>query len=166
MEQLTTYRAKGKDIGLEFLFKYDLNGDLKAFEIQEGQLNNEQIGWLFSPNFPATEIIMKTVWMVKEKYIKVFQVEVSPADLSFDALWIIYDYKVAKQDAIKFFKRLNESEKIEVFIDVPKYKQWLKYNPKSTTASFSIVHQWKAISRRAANAQGQKLQPYINRFSN
>lgn len=48
MEQLTTYRAKGKEIGLVFLFKYDLNGNFKLFEISEGELNDEQMKWLFS----------------------------------------------------------------------------------------------------------------------
>ncbi len=55
MEQLTTYRAKGKEIGLVFLFKYDLNGNLKLFEISEGVLDDKQMNWLFSKNFTATE---------------------------------------------------------------------------------------------------------------
>lgn len=161
-EQLTTYRAKGKEIGLEFLFKYDLNGDLKAFEIQEGQLNEEQIGWLFSPNFPATELIMKTVWMVKEKYLKVFKIEVSPADLSFEALWILYDYKVAKQDAIKAVKKLKESELIEVFIDVPKYKQWLKYNPKIPQLHLASYINGKRYQDERPMLKGKNFNPLLN----
>ena len=46
MEQLTTYRAKGKTMGLVFLFKYDLNGNLKLFEIEEGELSDQQDWWL------------------------------------------------------------------------------------------------------------------------
>ena len=42
MNQLTTYRAKGKDSGLIFLFKYHLNGNLKLFEIEEGELSQLQ----------------------------------------------------------------------------------------------------------------------------
>ena len=80
MEQLTTYRAKGKEIGLVFLFKYDLNGNLKLFEISEGELNNEQMKWLFSPNFPANENIIKTIWSKDKKYTKVFDIEKSPPD--------------------------------------------------------------------------------------
>jgi len=38
MEQYTTYRAKGKDLGLTFFFAYDLNGNLKAFKIEKGKL--------------------------------------------------------------------------------------------------------------------------------
>ena len=74
MELLTTYRAKGKTIGLEFLFKYDLNGSLKVFEIVDGELNGEQMQWLFSSNFPATEEIIKTNWIKLDKYKKVFEI--------------------------------------------------------------------------------------------
>jgi hypothetical protein len=64
MEPLTVYRAKGKEIGLVFLFKYCLNGNLRAFKIEEGNLNGAQMKWLFSnANFPANETIMTTVWM-------------------------------------------------------------------------------------------------------
>ena len=129
MEQVTTYRAKGKTIGLIFLFKYDLNGNLKAFEIEEGELNEEQKQWLFNGRFPADESTIKIVWMKDEKYTKVFTVEVSPADLSFDALWNLYDNKIAKNDAIKSFKKLKPGEVIKCFIEVPYYLQYLKKNP-------------------------------------
>lgn len=123
MEQLTTYRAKGKEIGLVFLFKYDLNGNLKLFEISEGELNNEQMKWLFSPNFPANENIIKTIWCKDKKYTKVFDIEKSPADLSFDALWNLYGYKESRKDAEKFFSKLKEADIIKCFIQVPKYKK-------------------------------------------
>jgi hypothetical protein len=121
MEQLATYKAKGKEIGLIFLFKYDLNGNLRAFNIVEGELDDRQIKWLFSPNFPANETIMKTVWQKDEKYTKVFEVEFAPADISFEALWQLYDYKVSKLDAQKAFKKLKEQDIIKCFIEVPYY---------------------------------------------
>lgn len=129
MEQLTTYRAQGKEIGLVFLFKYDLSGNLKLFEISEGELNPTQINWLFSHNFPATEDKMKTVWMKDEKYTKVFIVEVSPADLSFNALWVLWGGGSAKQDAIKSFNKLKIAEIIKCFVEAPFYLENLKKNP-------------------------------------
>jgi hypothetical protein len=128
MEQLTTYRAKGKTIGLEFLFKYDLNGNLRHFEIVEGQLNGEQMLWLFSSNFPATEGVMKSNWMKLEKYKKVFEVLVSPADLSFEALWKLYDHKIAKFHAEKAFNKLKEETKIKLFLSIPAYKKYLNHS--------------------------------------
>lgn len=129
MEQLTTYRAKGKEIGLVFLFKYDLNGNLKLFEISEGELNPDQIKWLFSANFPASENVMKMVWQKDEKYTKVFLVEVSPADITFEALWNLYNHKVSRMDAENKFNKLKPAEVIKCFIEVPFYLEYLKRNP-------------------------------------
>lgn len=126
MEQLTTYRAKGKEIGLVFLFKYDLNGNLKLFEISEGELNNEQMKWLFSPNFPANENIIKTIWMKDKKYNKVFEIEKSSANLSFEALWNLYDNKVKRVECEKQFNKLKEADVIKLFLSVPKYKDYLQ----------------------------------------
>lgn len=123
MEQFIIYRAKGKEIGLVFLFKYDLNGNLKLFEISEGELNNEQMKWLFSPNFPANENIIKTIWCKDKKYTKVFDIVKSPTDLSFEALWNLYGYKESRKDAEKFFSKLKEADIIKCFIQVPKYKK-------------------------------------------
>lgn len=126
MEQLTTYRAKGKDIGLIFLFKYDLNGNLRVFEISEGELNTKQIGWLFSLNFPATESIMKTVWIKDKSYKEKFEIEVSPANLDFNSLWNLYDNKVKRVESEKQFNKLKEADLIKIFISVPRYKDYLQ----------------------------------------
>ena len=81
MEPLTTYRAKGKEIGLVFLFKYDLMGNLRLFEVCDGVLNRDQRQWLLTgylpenakyengkellaqlePRFPHEENVMKTI---------------------------------------------------------------------------------------------------------
>lgn len=120
MEQLTTYRAKGKEIGLVFLFKYCLNGNLRAFQIEEGNLNPQQTKWLFS-HFPADETIMNTVWQKDPNYKKVFSVEKSAADLSFEAFWDIWGLKVKKEHSEKAWNKLKESEKIKCFLNVKSY---------------------------------------------
>lgn len=158
MEPLTTYRAKGKEIGLVFLFKYDLMGNFRLFEVCEGVLNHDQRQWLLTgylpenakfengrellaqlePRFPHEESIMKTVWMKLKKYLKVFEIEVSPADLSFEALWLLYDYKESKKKAESLFKRLTEEQKIKCFIQVPKYKKKLAKG----TISQALLSTW------------------------
>ncbi|MCV9934527.1 hypothetical protein OIU80_19780 [Flavobacterium sp. LS1R47] len=145
MEPLTTYRAKGNEIGLIFLFKYDLNGNLKLFEISEGELNDEQMKWLFSSNYPSNENIMKTVWMKVKKYLKVFEIVKSPADLSFEALWNMYGYKESRKAAEKNFNKLTEEEKIKCFIQVPKYKKKLA----KSTISQALLETW--ISKQRFN---------------
>lgn len=118
----TTYRVKGKSVDVVLLFKYDLNSNLKLFEISEGQLTDVQLKWLFG-QFPVNENDMTAVWMKSEKYTKFFDIEKSPADLSFEALWNLYGYKESRKDAEKFFNKLTEQEKIKCFIQVPKYKK-------------------------------------------
>lgn len=123
MEQLTTYRAKGKTIGLVFLFKYDLNGNLKLFEISEGELTDIQQKWLFNQeHFPSNQEKMK-YWAKSKDFTKIFDVEQSPADLSFEALWNLYGYKESRKDAETQFKKLKEADVIKCFIQVPKYKK-------------------------------------------
>lgn len=148
MEQLTIYRVKGKDIGLVFLFKYDLNGNLRAFEISEGILIDAQKKWFFAPapnkegeikmRFPADEKMMKSVWMKGKFYKEKFEIEVSPADLSFEALWLLYGYKESKKEAESRFKKLKEADIIKCFIQVPKYKRKLQF---STTAQ-ALLATW------------------------
>jgi len=158
MEPLTTYRAKGKEIGLVFLFKYDLNGNLKLFEISEGSLNKEQRHWLLTgflpdgaqfenakqllaqlePRFPDREETMTKVWMKDKKYVKVFEIEKSPADLSFEALWKMYNYKESKKEAEFRFNKLSEAQKIKCFLQVPKYLKKLS----QSTISQALLSTW------------------------
>jgi hypothetical protein len=141
MEQLTIYRAKGKEIGLVFLFKYDLNGNLKLFEISEGELNPQQINWLFSLNFPANESTMKTVWMKDKKYTKVFEIDKSAAVLSFEKLWELYDHKIKKFESENKFLKLRESEIIKCFVSVPHYKKYLQRKGVAQTNLATFIHQ-------------------------
>lgn len=145
IEQLTTYRVKGKDIGLEFLFKYDLNGNLKAFNIVAGTLEERQINWLFKGyfdypaenlpfdtktelnknltlRFPATEQLMISNWVKDKEIKKKFEIEKSPANLTFEAFWELYGYKVDKFQAQKYFKTLKEADLIKLFLSIPEYK--------------------------------------------
>lgn len=66
---------------------------------------------------------MVTIWSKEKKYTKVFEIEKSPANLSFDALWQLYGYKESRKDAEKLFNKLSEADKIKCFIQVPKYKK-------------------------------------------
>lgn len=150
MEQLTTYRGKGKEIGLEFLFKYDLNGNLRTFKIEEGKLDEKQINWLFRGylpkdvtdelpfttkkeleqylivRFPATEIMFQALWLKNKDMLQKFEIQVAPANLSFEALWNLYDNKVKRVECEKQFNKLKEADIIKLFLAVPKYKEYLQ----------------------------------------
>lgn len=126
MEQLTTYRAKGKKMGLSLLFKYDLYGNFKNLEVDESELSPQQWNWLFSARFPAHESIMINTWLKQVDYKEKFDIVKSPADLSFDAAWSQYNHKISRQDAEKAFKKLTEAEKIDFFVSLPRYEAYLK----------------------------------------
>jgi hypothetical protein len=128
MVQLTTYRVKHKLNGLVFLFKFDLNGDLRWFGIPDEIMNNEQMDWLYSNKFPRQESYMDK-WKTDPKYTKQFEVEKSPADVSFEALWNLYDYKVSRMDSENKFKKLKPAEVIKCFIEIPYYLDTLKKTP-------------------------------------
>lgn len=124
MDHLTTYRAKGKEVGLIFLFKYDLNGNLRQFEISEGILNEKQKKWLFS-HFPADEKIIKDIWLKDKNFKGKFEIVMSPADTSFEALWLFYDYKVSKKDAETAYKKAKTEAIIKCFLSIPAYRKHL-----------------------------------------
>ncbi|MDO5608271.1 MAG: hypothetical protein Q4G08_07450 [Capnocytophaga sp.] len=113
---LTTYLIKGKALSREMIFKYDLNGDLRSFEITLEPLDDKQKMWLFSPNhFPSDETKMK-VWMQNPNFKKVFEVKKIPADLSFDNFWQTYGKHGTKSVAKKKFDKLKEHEVIKAFV--------------------------------------------------
>lgn len=142
MEQLTTYRAKGKEIGIVLLFKYDLNGHLKAFEVSEGQLNHVQMRWLFADaNFPAQESLMTSLWMKDPRYLKIFEIDRSAANLSFEALWNLYDHKIKRHESELKFKKLKETDVIRCFKAVPDYKKYIARRGVAQTNLATFIHQ-------------------------
>ena len=125
MEQLTTYRAKGKETGLVFLFKYDLNGYFKGFELENGILSQKQERWLINiDHFPTNEAKMK-FWAKSEDFNQKFTVAVAPADISFEAFWKIWDLKVKKELSEKAWNKLAESDKIKSFLNHKSYQNHL-----------------------------------------
>ena len=140
-QPLTVYRAVGKTSGLIFLFKYDLNGILRAFQIEEGEMNDEQLKWLYSQNFPARENLMKSNWMKLKKYRDKFNVERSPADLTFDTLWENYNHKMKKAESLKKFNKLKEDDLIACFVQVPKYIKSCQRRNVSMTNLATFIHQ-------------------------
>ncbi|GIZ15287.1 hypothetical protein [Capnocytophaga catalasegens] len=126
MEQLTTYQVKGKKSAVVYVFKYDLNGNLKVFEIVGEPLNEQQKAWLFATyRFPIDELKMK-YWQTNSPFKEHFVITKIAPDLSFEALWETYNYKMGKKDAIKMFNKLKEAEIIKVFLSLKGYEAHLK----------------------------------------
>ena len=127
---LTTYTITGNNTKIVWEFKYRLNGLLYQFKLLEGTLDQKQIHWLFvKGKFPYKEDQVKG-WVA----IKNFNIEVGEPDLSFDNFWNVYANKYGKRKmAENTWNRLSKADKIKVFINIPKYKNYLKYYPSQQT---------------------------------
>lgn len=121
MEQLTTYIVKARNSSNIWQFKYHLNGAFAEFKILEGVMSDVQMRWLANV-FPFFEDWIKQ-WqeLLKDN----FEISVGDPDLSFEALWTLYDDKRAKQDAIKCFAKLKKGDVIKLFQSIPHYKAYL-----------------------------------------
>lgn len=124
MEQTTNYTVKSKNSDNVWTFKYDLNGLLLEFKRLEGILSENQVQWFFfKGNFPYKEVQIKE-WIGKLKVN--FEITIGTPDLSFEALWNLYDNKVKRVECEKQFNKLKEADVIKLFLSVPKYKDYLQ----------------------------------------
>ena len=122
MNLTTTYTVKMQN-GSVWVFKYNLNGILVYFDVLEGELSQNQQDFLYPQgNFPWKELQIKE-W---SKRFKTAIVEVGERDISFEALWNLYDHKVKKFEAEKAFKKLKEQDVILCFLSIPGYNKYLQ----------------------------------------
>lgn len=134
MSLLKSYTVKSKNSENIWSFKFNLDGTLAAFEILDGTLNEEQIVWLFfKGKFPYLE---EHVQRWQKKLQKNFEIIIGEPDLSFEALWNLYDYKVGRQDAEKAFAKLKEADIIRCFQAIPAYKKHIA-NKRTSLAYLS-----------------------------
>jgi hypothetical protein len=121
MSLIRTYTVKMQS-GDIWQFKYNLNGVLIFFSVLEGELSEKQEKFLYlEGKFPWKEIQIQN-W---SKIYKHTTVEIGDPDLSFKALWHLYDHKLAKFHAEKSFDKLKDADKIKCFLAIPAYKKYL-----------------------------------------
>lgn len=123
-ENFTTYTVKSKNSTTVWRFKYHLNGSLNEFKILEGIPTEKQFDWLFKKGqFPYYESQIKD-W---EKKLKDnFEILKGEPELTFEALWNLYNLKVKRIESEKAFKKLKEAEVIKCFLAVPGYDKYLQ----------------------------------------
>lgn len=124
MEQGITYTVKSKTDGFIWLFKYDLKGDFKSFEILDGDLSAKQYNWLFcTGHFPGKQMMIDA-WQSKLK--ENFEIIKSELDLDFDtAFWPNYPSNPLskKKIAKERWNKLKDGEKIKVLMKLPEFKK-------------------------------------------
>ncbi|WP_163444986.1 hypothetical protein [Flavobacterium columnare] len=123
MEQLTTYTIKSKTDGFVWLFKYDLNGIFKSFEILDGELSLKQYQWLFcSGRFPGKQIMIEA-W--REKLKANFEILKADPVIDFETFWHTYPKNELskKKIARDRWEKLKDGEKIKLMMNLPEYKK-------------------------------------------
>lgn len=122
-EPTTKYTFKSKNTPILIEFQYDLDGRLRAFEIVEGELTNEQFKFLFDASrFPHTESRVE-VWKVKVTSMEITKGE---PDLSFNTFWNLYNYKVGKKATEMQWKKLKPLDRINAIKAISSYEGYLK----------------------------------------
>jgi hypothetical protein len=126
-EILTTYTVKGRNFPSVWLFKYDLNGFLKEWIIEEEELTIKQIQWLFHPaRFPYLEKDMISHFMT----INNLEVVKGEPDLTFDTFYKAYDVKLGKLEAQRAWKKTSKADKIKALQKIKAYNGYLKRSKK------------------------------------
>lgn len=71
------------------------------------------------------------------KHTQVITIEITP-DLSFEALWNLYNYKIKRVESEKCFNKLKEADVIKLFLEVPKYNKYMtkKTHDKAHLSTF------------------------------
>lgn len=141
MSTLTIYTVTGKETQVLWLFKYDLNGLLREFKLEEGQLDSKQVAWLFHKDrFPYHESIIKG-W----KAIKNFEITIGIPDLSFDTFFDLYGHRIKKQQATKSWERLSQKDKMDAIKYIKIYDNYLarKRVAKTNPATYLNQRYWE-----------------------
>lgn len=140
----TIYTVKSKYDTHIWEFQYDLNGHLRTFKILEGELSVKQMKWLFGgQNFPANEVMMKTIWMKKLR--SNFEVVVGEPDLSFEAFWNAYNHKVKKVVSERAWNRLSKKDRLDALKAIKSYEGYLhrKGIAKAHPATYLNQRYWE-----------------------
>lgn len=107
---------------IAIVFDFDARLKSIAFDCEMA----EEIQQRFLNRLPITE--QSFMAWVKKNQIKH---TIIPADLSFTAFWLAYNYKVGnKQRAEKLWNALSDEEKSKSFVSIPKYDFYMKMHPK------------------------------------
>lgn len=120
---MATYQVTHKKTSKIMLFKYDLNGFLTEFKT-DLNLNDATVTY-FNTTFP-----FKVTQLDHFKQSDVFKVEQLQQDLSFNAFWNAYSYKVGnKTRAEKLWNALKDTDKAKAFSYLKTYANYLLLNP-------------------------------------
>lgn len=129
MNEFKTYTIKSKDVCAVWVFKYQLDGELRSFEVLDGSFTVKQADWLFrGGRFPYNEEIMKK-WLTYFK--KYFEIEVGIPEITFDYFYEFYGKKRTKSEAKKFWSKMSPKDRTLAVLGVKRYLNICKLDNRS-----------------------------------
>lgn len=116
------YVALHKKSDKKIYFKYDFLGVIEEVKLSGERYTEEQARWILqSKRMPFTETDM--LLLCENKTLD-FDYKPIPTDLSFKTFWDNYSYKKGKiAQTQKLWNNLKDSEKVEVLLFIPKFKE-------------------------------------------
>jgi hypothetical protein len=117
----------------ELIFGYDTEGVLKYYE-NNAQLEPQHIEWLYG-QFPLTVGDLERI-VTKGTITDI-------TDLSFDAFWEAFAYKVSRKDAEKAWRGLGENDKANAIAGIKRYNYYLQ-----THKSIERLHPATYLNKR------------------
>lgn len=118
MKYILTHRK----INGSIIIEYDNEKRIRSFAF-DCQVSFELWEFMMN-NFPATEESLQ------DYLFKNFKISPVPEDISFDAFWKGYAYKVGnKPRAEKLYKLLSDMERTQVMISIKSYNNYLASHP-------------------------------------
>ncbi len=134
-------QAKAKRNNATITFEYTEKGLLKSIVFDN--VNQDQMIWV-GEHLPQHLEIMK-LW--EQKFSNIFTFSKIAEDLSFDAFWNQYAYKVGnKTRARKLWEKLKEQEKSAVMKSIGRYENFLRNHPgmgKAYPETFLNQKRWE-----------------------
>ena len=145
----TTYIFKAKNTHIEYLFKYDLEGNLTTLQSTGEPPTAEQWHWLVR-YFPYNEerINMLASDTNLRKY---FSIEKTPASVTFEDFWNEYGKIGTKAVAKRKFEKLKPEEVIQAFIGIAKERTKKKLDNTAMPYAETYLNQkrWEVWATRA-----------------
>ena len=145
----TTYIFKAKNTHIEYLFKYDLEGNLTTLQSTGEPPTAEQWHWLVR-YFPYNEerINMLASDTNLRKY---FSIEKTPASVTFEDFWNEYGKIGTKAVAKRKFEKLKPEEVIQAFIGIAKERTKKKLDNTAMPYAETYLNQkrWEVWATQA-----------------
>lgn len=114
-----TYTLTSAIFSGTIIFKFDLNGNLILFSLEDAALSEAQKKWLYR-RVPIEEKYMQIFHKSKK-----FKVQEGVLDLSFKNFYEKYNHKVNRMEAEALWKKASKTNKIKALFGIPGYDRYL-----------------------------------------